>query len=244
MESKFQALHELANSNDFVSANGEAKSNVECDLKAKSNGVEKQDDEEGEAADEKAGGKAEFNLRPNEENECNGSNGNDANNDVEKLERVHSKVGSVSWYEVRPIDQLSVTVAEHSRGMSDNVDKEKRNTKASKFNQSADFILAKDKTPPFEQTKNSKGTVKNNGEARTRFRMGSSSSKAFKNCGLVLDKLINHRHGWDSGTATNSELNLMTPASRKASPQLQLLPPSATTARTLDKSLTNPIGVM
>jgi len=53
------------------------------------------------------------------------------------------------------------------------------------------FILAKNKTPPFEQTKNSKGAVKNNGKARTRFRMGSSSSKAFKNYGLVLDKLMN-----------------------------------------------------
>lgn len=132
--------------------------------------------------------------------ECNGSNvgswGNDANNDAGKLKRVHSEVGSVSWHEARPVDQLSVTVAEHSRGMSDNLDKEKRNTKASQFNQSADFILAKDKIPPSEQTKNSKGTGKNNGESGSGFGMGSSSSKVFKSCSLVLDKLMKHKHGW------------------------------------------------
>lgn len=115
----------------------------------------------------------------------------DGINDVGKLKRVHSEVGSVNWHENRPVDQLSITVPEHSQGMSDNVEKEKRTPRANQFYQSSDFILAKDRIPPSELSKKSKGTTKKNGESG--FGMGS---KVFKSCGLLLEKLMKHKHGW------------------------------------------------
>ncbi|XP_021744952.1 transcription factor GTE4 isoform X1 [Chenopodium quinoa] len=120
----------------------------------------------------------------------------DGNNGVGKLKRVHSEVGSVGWHEGRPIDQLSVTVPEHSQGASENVEKEKRTPKANQFYQSSDFILGKDKITPSEQNKKSKGMGKKNGESGSGVGMSSSLSKVFKSCSVLLDKLMKHKHGW------------------------------------------------
>lgn len=121
----------------------------------------------------------------------------DGNNDVGKLKRVHSEVGSVGWLESsRPVDQLSVTVPELSQGASENVEKEKRTPKANQFYQSSDFILGKDKIPPSEQNKKSKGMGKKNGESGSGIGMSNSLSKVFKSCSALLDKLMKHKHGW------------------------------------------------
>ncbi|KNA16375.1 hypothetical protein SOVF_089660 [Spinacia oleracea] len=120
----------------------------------------------------------------------------DGINGVGKLKRVHSEVGSVGWHEGRPIDQLSVTVPDHSQGGSDNVEKEKRTPKANPFYQSSDFILGKERIPPTEQNKKSKGMGKKNGESGSAVGMSNSLSKVFKSCSALLDKLMKHKHGW------------------------------------------------
>ncbi|XP_010694359.2 transcription factor GTE4 [Beta vulgaris subsp. vulgaris] len=120
----------------------------------------------------------------------------DGNNDVGKLKRVHSEVGSVGWHDSRPIDQLSITVPEHSQGASENVEKEKRTPKANPFYQSSEFILGKERIPPPEQNKKSKGMGKKNGDSGSGIGMSNSLSKVFKNCSLLLDKVMKHKHGW------------------------------------------------
>ncbi|KAH9608972.1 hypothetical protein KSS87_020925 [Heliosperma pusillum] len=128
------------------------------------------------------------NLRPS---------GNEGKNGTGKLKRVHSEVGSVGWQEGRPVDQLRVTVSEHSQGgVSDNLEKEKRTPKVNQFYQSSDFILGKERIPVSEQNKKSKSAVKKNGESGSGTGMGNQSSKVFKNCSLLLDKLMKHKHGW------------------------------------------------
>ncbi|KAL2937955.1 Transcription factor GTE4 [Bienertia sinuspersici] len=122
--------------------------------------------------------------------------GDDGNNDAGKLKRVHSEVGSVGWHEGRPIDQLSITVPELSQDASENVEKDKRTPKVNQFYQSSDFILGKDKIPPSEQNKKSKGMGKKNGESGSGIGMSNTLSKVFKNCSLLLDKLMKHKHGW------------------------------------------------
>ena len=120
----------------------------------------------------------------------------DGNNDVVKLKRVHSEVGSVGWNDGRPIDQLSITVPELSQGASENMDKEKRTPKANQFYQNSDFILGKERIPSTEPNKKSKVMGKKNGESGLGIGMSNSSSKAFKSCTLLLDKLMKHKHGW------------------------------------------------
>ncbi|XP_074284855.1 transcription factor GTE4-like [Silene latifolia] len=128
------------------------------------------------------------NLRPS---------GNEGKNGTGKLKRVHSEVGSVGWQDGRPVDQLRVTVPEHSQGaVSDNVEKEKRTPKANQFYQSSDFILGKERIPLSEQNKKSKSVGKKNGESGSGIGMGNQSSKVFKSCSLLLDKLMKHKHGW------------------------------------------------
>ncbi|KAK9665829.1 hypothetical protein RND81_14G139300 [Saponaria officinalis] len=122
--------------------------------------------------------------------------GEEGKNGTGKLKRVHSEVGSVGWHDGRPVDQLRVTVPEHSLGASDNVEKEKRTPKANQFYQSSDFILGKERIPPPEQNKKSKGVGKKNGNSGAGIGMGNQSSKVFKSCTLLLDKLMKHKHGW------------------------------------------------
>ncbi|CAO2814499.1 unnamed protein product [Amaranthus hypochondriacus] len=120
----------------------------------------------------------------------------DGNNDVVKLKRVHSEVGSVGWNDGRLIDQLSITVPELSQGASENMDKDKRTPKANQFYQSSDFILGKERIPPTEPNKKSKVMGKKNGVSGSGIGMSNSSSKVFKSCTLLLDKLMKHKHGW------------------------------------------------
>ncbi|GMG98542.1 hypothetical protein Nepgr_000382 [Nepenthes gracilis] len=112
-----------------------------------------------------------------------------------KLKRVHSEVGSVGGHQIRPLASLIVPGIDNSQSASDNVEKEKRTPKANPFYQSSDFILGKDKSIVQEQNnKKTKTNGRKNGELGVG--MANASSKVFKSCSALLDRLMKHKHAW------------------------------------------------
>ncbi|XP_055807197.1 transcription factor GTE4 isoform X2 [Solanum dulcamara] len=115
------------------------------------------------------------------------------------VQRVHSDVSKMGQHlESRPLNQLSVSVLENSRGVGDNVEKEKRTPKVNQFYRNSEFLLAKDKIPPAESSKKSKSNAKkvSGPESGHDIELGKFSNQMLKNCRALLERLMKHKHGW------------------------------------------------
>ncbi|KAF9670689.1 hypothetical protein SADUNF_Sadunf13G0094800 [Salix dunnii] len=133
-----------------------------------------------------------------------------------RLTRVNSEVGSVGApreittiptptpRQSRPLNQLSISVLENRQGAGEFVEKEKRTPKANQFYMNSEFLLAKDKIPPAESNKKSKLTGKKQGSGESGYGFGTST-KIFKNCSALLDKLMKHKHGWVFNTPVDAK---------------------------------------
>ncbi|KAL0306815.1 UNVERIFIED_CONTAM: Transcription factor GTE4 [Sesamum radiatum] len=95
---------------------------------------------------------------------------------------------------LKPLNQLSVSVYENSKGGIDKVEKEKRTPKANKLYRNSEFLLAKDKIPPAESNKKFKSNGKK-GEG-SGLRMEKFPNQVFKSCNALLERLMKHKHGW------------------------------------------------
>ncbi|KAK1324890.1 Transcription factor GTE4 [Acorus calamus] len=73
----------------------------------------------------------------------------------------------------------------------ESVEKEKRTSKANQYYQNSEFLLSKDKFPPPETHKKPKSGGKKN-----RTDAGKATVQTLKNCGVLLSKLMKHKHGW------------------------------------------------
>lgn len=127
------------------------------------------------------------------------------------LSRVISDVGAPRNLETRPYSrQLSVAVMENSYGDGLFAEKEKRVPKANSYYRNSEFLLGKDRLPP-ESNKRQKT---NNGRKR-RGDMGhtfhfangfdKSSKQAFKSCSKLLQRLMEHKHGWVFNEPVNAK---------------------------------------
>uniref|UniRef100_A0A7N0VA75 Transcription factor GTE4 n=1 Tax=Kalanchoe fedtschenkoi TaxID=63787 RepID=A0A7N0VA75_KALFE len=94
---------------------------------------------------------------------------------------------------IRPFNQLRVSVVENGLGMVDSMEREKRTPKANQFYRNSEFLLAKDKFPPAESNKKSKSNGKKSSGGEFGFGVGS---KVYKSCSTLLEKLMKHKHGW------------------------------------------------
>nr|TKR63679.1 transcription factor GTE4-like [Populus alba] len=133
-----------------------------------------------------------------------------------RLTRVNSEVGSVGVprestailtptpRQSRPLNQLSISVLENSLGVGEFVEKEKRTPKANQFYMNSEFLLAKDKFPPAESNKKSKLIGKKQGAGESGYGFGTST-KIFKNCSTLLDKLMKNKHGWVFNTPVDAK---------------------------------------
>ncbi|KAK4438785.1 Transcription factor GTE4 [Sesamum alatum] len=95
---------------------------------------------------------------------------------------------------LKPLNQLSVSVYENSKGGADKVEKEKRTPKANKLYRNSEFLLAKDKIPPAESNKKFKSNGKK-GEG-SGLGMEKFPNQVFKSCNALLERLMKHKHGW------------------------------------------------
>lgn len=116
------------------------------------------------------------------------------------LRRIQSEVNPVgasheAVRQSRPLNQLSISVMENNHGITENVEKEKRTPKANQFYRNSEFLLAKDKFPPAESNKKSKLNGKRQGGGELMHGFGMSS-KIFKSCSALLERLMKHKHGW------------------------------------------------
>ncbi|KAJ6433549.1 hypothetical protein OIU84_017275 [Salix udensis] len=133
-----------------------------------------------------------------------------------RLTRVNSEVGSAGTpresttiptptpRQSRPLNQLSISVLENRQGAGEFVEKEKRTPKANQFYMNSEFLLAKDKFPPAESNKKSKLIGKKQGSGESGYGFGTST-KIFKNCSTLLDKLMKHKHGWVFNTPVDAK---------------------------------------
>uniref|UniRef100_A0A2P2LHJ7 Bromodomain-containing protein n=1 Tax=Rhizophora mucronata TaxID=61149 RepID=A0A2P2LHJ7_RHIMU len=97
----------------------------------------------------------------------------------------------------RPLNQLSISVLENSQTLGENVEKEKRTPKANQFYRNSEFLLAKDKFPPAESNKSNKKLKMNGKKQGGVLGLGfGPGTKVFKNSAAMLEKLMNHKHGW------------------------------------------------
>ncbi|RWR86493.1 transcription factor GTE4 [Cinnamomum micranthum f. kanehirae] len=124
--------------------------------------------------------------------------------------RGNSEVGSVMEAPARPPKrQLSVSVIENSHGgvsgEGGGVEKEKRTPKANQYYRNSEFLLGKDRLPPAESNKKLKtnGSKKFSSGDGDNYGMDGNLSRAFKECGGVLSKLMKHKHGWVFNTPVN-----------------------------------------
>lgn len=109
---------------------------------------------------------------------------------VGRLKRVHSVVESVDSPASRPLEQLSIPEGKN-RGVATG----KFGKGVSKKN--LDITLCEEKVPLSIQAKKSKANGKKNGEEFvSMFGMENTSSKVFKSCSLLLNKLIKSKVGW------------------------------------------------
>lgn len=92
----------------------------------------------------------------------------------------------------KPLNQLSHPVHESTKSRGEKGEKEKRTPKANKMYRNSDFLLAKDKFPVPESNKKSKATGKKGGAVE----VGKLSTQVFKNCNVLLERLMKHKHGW------------------------------------------------
>ncbi|CAM8941363.1 unnamed protein product [Rhodiola kirilowii] len=94
---------------------------------------------------------------------------------------------------IRPFNQLRVSVLESGHGMIDSIEREKRTPKANQFYRNSEFLLANDKFPPPESNKKSKSNNKKSSGGDFGFGVGS---RVYKSCSALLEKLMKHKHGW------------------------------------------------
>lgn len=127
----------------------------------------------------------------------NAGNGGHRIDNPGRLKRVHSEYGSVGTPRLpKPLNQLNVSVTETSKGLSDNLEKEKRTPKANKFYRNSEFLLAKDKLLPSESNKKSKSSAKKGVASESGSGLGKFPNKILKSCASLVDRLIKHKHGW------------------------------------------------
>ncbi|XXG67411.1 hypothetical protein AAC387_Pa06g0769 [Persea americana] len=125
---------------------------------------------------------------------------NDAvDNGVGTALRGNSEVASATG--PRPPPQLSISVLENTRGMGDVFEKEKRTPKANQYYRNSEFLLGKDRLPPDSsnkklKTNGSKKFSSGDGDYYGMGVMDGNVSRAFKECGGLLSKLMKHKHGW------------------------------------------------
>lgn len=115
------------------------------------------------------------------------------------LKRIHSEYGSVGAPRLtKPLNQLNVSVTENNKGLSDNMEKEKRTPKANKFYRNSEFLLAKDRLLPSESNKKSKSNSKRGVASESGHGSGLRKfpNKILKSCATLVDRLIKHKHGW------------------------------------------------
>uniref|UniRef100_A0A7N0VKA1 Transcription factor GTE4-like n=1 Tax=Kalanchoe fedtschenkoi TaxID=63787 RepID=A0A7N0VKA1_KALFE len=94
---------------------------------------------------------------------------------------------------IRPFNQLRISVVENGMAMADSMEREKRTPKANQLYRNSEFLLAKDKFPPAESNKKSKSNGKKSSRGEFGFGVGS---KVYKSCSTLLEKLMKHKHGW------------------------------------------------
>ncbi|CAM8909161.1 unnamed protein product [Rhodiola kirilowii] len=103
---------------------------------------------------------------------------------------------------IRPFNQLRVSVVENGLGMVDSIEREKRTPKVNQFYRNSEFLLAKDKFPPTESSKKSKSNGKKSSGGDFGFGVGS---KVYKSCITLLEKLMKHKHGWVFNTPVDAK---------------------------------------
>ncbi|KAM7271947.1 hypothetical protein ACFE04_031161 [Oxalis oulophora] len=123
-----------------------------------------------------------------------------------KLKRAHSELGPREGYrQSRPLNQLTMSGFENSQAVgSEHVEKEKRTPKANQFYRNSEFLLAKDKFPPLESSKKFKSNGKKHNRTDVAHGFGPSS-KIFKRCAALLEKLMKHKHGWVFNTPVDAK---------------------------------------
>ncbi|CAO2836218.1 unnamed protein product [Amaranthus hypochondriacus] len=123
---------------------------------------------------------------------------NGGNEMVGSRMRMGSEMGLVSSNKSRPFRQLSVSVMNNNQyhGVGgDIIEREKRTPKANQLYRKSEFLLGMDKLPPENNRKTrSSGSKKHGG---SKFDYGfRSDKKCFSKCSTLLQKLMNHKHGW------------------------------------------------
>ncbi|PKA45749.1 Transcription factor GTE4 [Apostasia shenzhenica] len=101
--------------------------------------------------------------------------------------------------------QLSVSVPSGTggdHGIGEGVEKEKRTPKANQYYKNTDFVLGKEKLPPLESNKKSKVSGSKNSIKSVENKI---YEQAFKKCGVLLSKLMKHKHGWVFNTPVNAD---------------------------------------
>lgn len=111
--------------------------------------------------------------------------------------------------EPRSFRQLSVSLTDNNHGVHDVVEKEKRTPKANKYYRNSEFLLGKDRLPPAESNKKSKSNGgRKHGGGGTDYSFGMDK-QIFRSCSSLLQKLMNHKHGWVFNTPVDVKgLNL------------------------------------
>ncbi|XP_057528519.1 transcription factor GTE4-like [Amaranthus tricolor] len=111
--------------------------------------------------------------------------------------RMGSEMGLVSFNKSRPFRQLSVSVINNNQyhGVGDIIERDKRTPKANQLYRKSEFLLGMDKLPPENNRKTkSSGSKKHGG---SNFDYGFRiDKKCFSKCSTLLQKLMNHKHGW------------------------------------------------
>lgn len=108
--------------------------------------------------------------------------------------------------ESNPARQLSISLMENNQAASDMGEKGKRTPKANQYYRNSEFVLGKDKFPPAESKKSkstgnkkisqSKVFSKETIQVGKDFMPQKSVNEVFKQCSLLLTKLMKHKHGW------------------------------------------------
>eukprot|EP01018_Ginkgo_biloba_P015817 Gb_04915 [translate_table: standard] len=124
--------------------------------------------------------------------------GNGKNGGKEVTSEVASG-GAVTQPESRLLPQLSI---------SDMADKGKRTPKANQYYRNSEFVLGKDKFPPHESKKGKATVNKKSTHAMQNvkdFVSDKVPSEVFKQCSLLLTKLMKHKHGWVFNTPVDTK---------------------------------------
>lgn len=102
--------------------------------------------------------------------------------------------------------QLSISLMENNQAASDMGEKGKRTPKANQYYRNSEFVLGKDKFPPAESKKSKSTGNKKISQSKVYNKETMLVGKelmpqkflneVFKQCSLLLTKLMKHKHGW------------------------------------------------